>query len=196
MLRALHYTTHPSAFAVVVQTVEHNLRLQAHPNFIRWTICNGNRPRVLFARGLGVAIIIPSFVVAIVLTISGVARGWRALAVIGWLLGFTTLICAWKGICVVLHGMHSRHVRPWELFEDGESDLENEKSSITGNSYETAPWVEKYQKRNVLRKILDRQVWIEEPALRQIQDTIFLQSLGLSLGLTAVFTAVFLAVPQ
>ena len=50
VLRALAVTTHPSAFRNVLKTVEWSLRRQAHPNFIRWSICNGNRPRVIFAR--------------------------------------------------------------------------------------------------------------------------------------------------
>src|SRR5437764_1008163 len=54
LLHALQNTTHPSAFGEVVTTVEWSLRCQAHPNFVRWTICNGNRARVIFARGLGI----------------------------------------------------------------------------------------------------------------------------------------------
>jgi hypothetical protein len=39
---------------------------------------------------------------------------------IGWLTGGSTLFAATKGMCVVLHGRHRRHVRPWELWRDGE----------------------------------------------------------------------------
>ena len=101
LLHALQHTTHPSAFRDVQTTVEASLRQQSHLNFIRWTICNGNRPRVIFARGLGVATILIGFVVAIVLTLSKVGRGYRALAAIGWFIGISTLIAAWKGMCVV-----------------------------------------------------------------------------------------------
>jgi hypothetical protein len=41
------------------------------------------------------------FVAAILLTISNVGRGYRALAAIGWFIGISTLIAAWKGMCVV-----------------------------------------------------------------------------------------------
>jgi len=54
VLHALQHTTHPSAFQQIATSVEYSLRKQAHPNFIRWSICNGNRPRVVFARGLGI----------------------------------------------------------------------------------------------------------------------------------------------
>jgi hypothetical protein len=197
ILRALEVTTHPTAFKELVQSVESTLRRQSHPNFIRWTICNGNRSRVIFARGLGITLILAGLVLAIVLTLSKLGRGWRALAAIAWVIGISTLVAAYKGMCVVLHGMHHRHLRPWELFEDPE---ENKKSSFesfnSANSYEDEPWVVKYKKRNIIRKIFDREVWIQEPALRQIQDTIFIQSMLSALLLAAVLTAVFVAVPK
>ena len=101
LLHALANTTHPSAFKNVVSTVEWSLRHQAHPNFIRWTICNGNRPRVIFARGLGIGGIVGGLACAIILTLSSVGRGWRALSAIALLIGISTLIAAWKGMCVV-----------------------------------------------------------------------------------------------
>ena len=204
MLHALGNTTHPTAFSSVLRTVEWSLRHQAHPNFIRWTICNGNRPRVIFARCLGVGGIVGGIVAAILITLSDAGRAWRVLSAIGFMVGVATLIAAWKGMCVVLHGMHHRHLRPWELFaeEDDASahsyDLSKGSFDSVGssNSYEDEPWVAKYEKRNILRKILDREVWIQEPALRQIQDTIFLQALGGGLIITAAAVGVFVALPK
>ena len=111
LLRALSVTTHPSAFREVVSTIEWTLRHQAHPNFIRYAICNGNRPRVIFARGLGIGGIVAGFLTAIILTLSSAGRGWRALSAIGFFIGISTLIAAWKGMCVVSpafppHPMH------------------------------------------------------------------------------------------
>jgi MFS family permease len=84
-----------------VHTVQASLRRQAHPNFIRWTICNGNRPRVIFARGLGVGGILGGLVAATIMTISSAPRAWRVLAAILLLVGIATLVAAWKGMCVV-----------------------------------------------------------------------------------------------
>lgn len=97
--------------------------------------------------------------------------------------------------------MHHRHLRPWELFaSDDEPQLQEifkeSPESLQGNSFEDEPWVAKYEKRNVVRKVFDREVWIEEPAMRQIQDTIFLQSLLGAFVITCLFEAVFLAVPK
>ena len=100
-LHALASTTHPSAFAKILHTIEWTLRHQAHPNFIRWSICNGNRPRVIFARGLGVAGIVGGLISAVLITVSDAGRGWRVLSAIGFLIGIATLIAAWKGMCVV-----------------------------------------------------------------------------------------------
>ncbi|KAJ1336034.1 Regulator of G protein signaling domain-containing protein [Microdochium nivale] len=201
LLTALAYTTHPSAFRAVVRTVENTLRRQAHPNFIRWTICNGNPARVFFARGLGVGVILFSTVAAVIITLSKAGRGYRAIPAIGFVIGISTLIAAWKGMCVVLHGMHHRHIKPWELFSEQheEGELDRYKTSFesfsSSNSYEDEPWVVKYEKRNVVRKVFDREVWIQEPALRTIQDTIFVQAILASLLGAGILTAIFVAVP-
>lgn len=199
-LHALAYTTHPSAWRLTIKGIENSLRQQAHPNFIRWSICNGNPARVFFARGLGVSLIIIAFIAAVLITLSHASRGWRALAAIGWVLGISTLVAAYKGMCVVLHGMHHRHIRPWELFVDEEQEEERRATSFesfgSANSYEEEPWIVKYEKRNVIRKVFDREVWIEEPALRTIQDTIFLQAMLCALLLGGIFTAIFVAIPH
>ncbi|KAM7222801.1 hypothetical protein V8F06_001699 [Rhypophila decipiens] len=199
ILHALAYTTHPSALRIVVRSVESVLRHQAHPNFIRWSICNGNPARVFFARALGVGLIILSTAAAVILTLSKIGRGYRALASIGWVLGISTLIAAYKGMCVVLHGMHHRHVRPWELFTSEDDPEDFAKCSFdtlgSSNSYEEEPWVIKYQKRNIVRKIFDREIWIREPALRQIQDIIFVQSMLCALVLAGILTTIFVLVP-
>ena len=101
LLKALSTTTHPSAFRDVIATIEWTLRRQAHPNFIRWTICNGNPPRKWFARGLGVVTILLGIVYAILITLSGAHRGWRAFAALLWVIGVATLFAGWKGMCVV-----------------------------------------------------------------------------------------------
>ncbi|KAA6413940.1 MAG: regulator of g signaling superfamily [Lasallia pustulata] len=203
LLHALANTTHPSAFLQVVHTIEWSLRHQAHPNFIRWTICNANRPRVIFARGLAIASILGGIITAILIALSSAGRGWRVISAVGFFIGISTGIAAWKGMCIVLHGMHHRHLRPWELFSEDDDDssvYEIKKGSFDSvsikNSYEDEPWVIKYEKRNVLRKIFDREVWIQEPALRQIQDTIFIQALAASFILTAILVGIFCALPK
>ncbi|KAB5528862.1 hypothetical protein GE09DRAFT_398666 [Coniochaeta sp. 2T2.1] len=214
LLHALSSTTHPSAFRTVAASIEATLRHQAHPNFIRWSICNGNPIRVTFARSLGAGTILLSTLAAVLLTLSKVPRGYRAIPAVGWFVGVATLIAAWKGMCVVLHGLHHRHVRPWELFEDhqveggrssSDSDTELNGGSTKGlkgfdtfgrsNSYEDEPWVVKYDKRFLLRKIFDREVWIREPALRQIQDVIFVQAVLGGVVAAGVVAGVFVGVP-
>ena len=199
-VQALAYTTHPTAFRGIFKSVDSSLRHQAHPNFVRWSICNGNPARVFFARALGVGTIAIGLVIAIVLTLSDAGRGYRALSAIAFVIGISTLVAAYKGMCVVLHGMHHRHIRPWELFVDSENPAELEKRSFESfgstNSYEDEPWVVKYEKRNIVRKVFDREVWIQEPALRQIQDTIFIQAMLASLLLGGILTAIFVAVPR
>lgn len=159
---------------------------------------------MVFARGLGVAGILAGLLADLLITLSHAGRGWRVLPFIGWFIGIATLIAAWKGMCVVLHGLHHRHLRPWELFSDSVGSAEDEKAlssddslhSTTRNSFEDEPWVPRYKKRNVIRKIFDREVWIKEPALRQIQDTIFLQALLGAFVASCIVVGIFCAVPH
>lgn len=223
LLTALSHTTHPTAFRQTARSVETTLRMQAHPNFLRWSICNGNPPRVVFANLLGGVLILGSLVAYLLLCLSAVPRGVRAVPAVGMVLGVATQCAAAKGMCVVLHGMHHRHVRPWELFCDEEVELRDEKDAGSGsglslslsslgrgggggggksfesfgsaNSYEDEPWVVKYQRRNLVRKVFDREVWIQEPALRSIQDTIFVQALLVAAVTAGALTAIFVCVP-
>ena len=68
--------------------------------------------------------------------------------------------------------------------------------SNNSNSYEDEPWVARYEKRNVVRKVFDREIWVQEPAMRQIQDTIFLQAIVGGFVLSCMFVGIFCAVPK
>jgi hypothetical protein len=141
VLKALATTTHPSAMKHVKDHIKDLLRFQAHPNFIRWSICNGNRPRVVFAVGLGSFCIAGGLLASLICTLSNTGSGWRLLGAIGWMLGAATLFAALNGMCVVLHGRHRRHVRPWELWNnDSDCEMKDSKDSFvtssTSNSYE------------------------------------------------------------
>ncbi|KAK6064083.1 hypothetical protein SCUP515_11990 [Seiridium cupressi] len=196
-IQALAYTTHPSAFRLVVKATENILRRQAHPNFVRWSISNGSPARlcVVLVSALSTAVL--ATIGAIVLTLSSAPRGYRALFALAWFSGIAPAVAASKGMCVILHGFHHRIIRPWELFEDNDEELSTRSFDNFGgaNSYEEAPWVVKYKRRSMLRKVFDREVWIKEPALRQIQNTIFVQSVLSGLVLSGVLTAVFVSVP-
>lgn len=63
---------------------------------------------------MGVITTAKGFIVAILLALSSVNRWWRLFAAIFWMIGITTLIAAYKGLCVILHMTHDRTLRPWE----------------------------------------------------------------------------------
>lgn len=115
LLHALQHTTHPSAFQLVETIIEATLRNQLHPNFVRWSICNGNKPKVFFVRVMGVSHTFGGLLIAILLTLSHVSRWWRILnAPVTWI-GLATWIAAYKGLCVILHAKGEiRNLRPWE----------------------------------------------------------------------------------
>ena len=124
VLHALQHTTHPSAFALVKDMVEGTLRGQSHPNFIRWSICNGNKPRVLFVKWNGYLHFLAGLILAVLLICSSKARWWRLFAFPLLFIGVDICVAAWKGVCVIIHTSHCRALRPWEQFtEDSASSL-------------------------------------------------------------------------
>jgi hypothetical protein len=183
VLHALQHTTHPSAFAPAVKVAEATLRGQSHPNFIRWSICNGNKPRILAVRALGIANMLAGFYIAIGLTLSHASRYYRLFAAIPWLVGFTTIFAAFKGLCMILHHKHTRNLRPWEYGgielnsvsatirhktqpSDGSRDLESGTSTLRPcwqpawmstfgpkNSYEAERCLGSYERKPLLKKI-------------------------------------------
>ena len=103
----------------------------------------------------------------------------------------------------VLHIFHHHHLRPWELFNDTNSvessdDLKNYsvESFDSSNSWEDEPWVANYTKRNPIRKIFDREVWIQEPAMRRIHNIIAIQATLSALLASGILVGIFCTVPQ
>jgi Regulator of G protein signaling domain len=176
-IQAARETTHPDVFEPVNDHVWDLLLRSSHPNFIRYIICNGNPPRVWFAHFLGAFTILLGLMEALLCIGYGVGRGWRVFSLPLFLIGAATTCAALYGMCVVLHGLHHRQLRPYELFRDEE----------TG---EYAP-----NKERKLR-IFDKEVWVEEPALRQLQDRIFFQALAVASLFTLLMAAIFLSVPN
>ena len=111
----MQHTTHPSAFARMQEMVENNLRGRLHPNFIRWSICNGNKPKVFFVRVMGVSHAAAGILLDMILTLSKASRWYRILGAPLLLIGLITLIAAYKGLCVILHASGKvRNLKPWE----------------------------------------------------------------------------------
>lgn len=108
-----------------------------------------------------------------------------------------------------MHGVRRRQLNPWELFGDEDVEMQDDDSSSsiekgslarfasfgTANSYIDKPWVAKYQSRNLMRKMFDKDTWIQEPALRGIQDKIFMHALLRGGIVGGLLTALFVCVP-
>jgi hypothetical protein len=134
-LHAVQNTTHPSAFGPAVRIAEAALRGQSHPNFIRWSICNGNKPKIVFVRTLGVVHVVAGFVIGILLALSKANRWYRLLPVPVMFVGLSTLIAAYKGLCIILHHTHVRNLHPWEQASDAELELaESRRISTTSTT--------------------------------------------------------------
>lgn len=184
---------------------------------------NGNQPRIIFGRTLGVLTILFGFLIAILLTLSIKPRWWRLFAALAWMMGFNFLLAGANGICLVLYATRGRHLRPWEQFinepsrsRGGDSDemtlVGTEASSTsmakgrsrrvafeafgTANSYGHEVWVEKYRAKMMIRKVFDSTVWVENENVRIMQDRVALQAFLWSLIVTVPLTVLFTALPN
>ena len=203
--------------------VEASLRDQSHPNFIRWAICNGNKPRVLFVRNSGVAHIVAAIVLSLLLVLSHASRWWRFFVFPLFFVGFDIGVAAYKGLCVIIHTRHRRALRPWEQFSeevpltsfDGSAKEEANLSTDnmfstasrsrscvsldtfgTSNSYSHELWVEKYKQKPLFNKIFTKSVFVQEQAMRLLQDRIVKQSHAWALVISVMLTALVVALPQ
>ena len=223
VLQALEHTTHPSALIPVKDMVEASLRGQSHPNFIRWAICNGNKPRVLFVRNSGIAHIVAAVILALLLILSHASRWWRFFVFPLFFVGFDIGVAAYKGLCVIIHTSHRRALRPWEQFNENASltsfdggpeeevnlstdDMFNLTSRSrngvsldtfgTSNSYSHEPWVEKYKQKPLFQKVFTKSIWVQEQAMRLLQDKIVKQSHAWALIISVLLTALVVALPR
>jgi len=78
---------------------------------------------------MGVSNIAFGFLIAVLLTLSRASRWWRILAAVEWFIGITTMVAAYKGLCVILHHTHARNLRPWE------QDIDSETGDSRRNSF-------------------------------------------------------------
>lgn len=224
-LHALQHTTHPSALAPAAHVANLILRGQSHPNFIRWSICNGNKPRVFFLRYSGILSMIGGCLFAILMILSSLSRWYRIFVSFLFLLGIAIVIASYNGLCILMHQTRVRNVRPWEQFvfdqETGEACEEFRASSSSKrdghslesartldkhlaryqplgprNSYESESWVQKYKKSSILKKIFPRTVWSQDKTLKKMQDKIVLESCLWAMILTLILVAIIVAIPS
>lgn len=220
VLYALRRTTHPSAFQPIKTVLDLTLRNQTHPNFVRWSICNGNKPWTIFLRTFAVCNIVVGFVIAILLTLSRASRWYRILAALEWWFGITTLITAYQGLCVLLLRRHTREVRPWEMddeyghrhgCDDEEVGLRYSKivyqetksrwpvkMELFGppNTSENETWMDRYGMKSVFRRTFEKEVPTKDQGLHMMQNKIVRQAEAWAFIITVSLTVFFTALPK
>lgn len=218
LLRGLEYTTDPSSLSLIKSKLDWKLRNESHPNFIRWSICNGNRQWTWGLRIFAATNITLGFVIAIVLILSHASRYWRILAAFEWWFGITNIIAASQGLCVLLHRMGTRQCHAWETdntsLDDDEAmlkgadigyiDYESTKTrwpvkmEVFGpaNNFAGQPWVSSYSRRPWYKKLFERRLAVHEMGLRSIQNRMIRQAEAWALLITIPLTVAFVAIPS
>lgn len=221
LLNALQYTTHPSAFSNVKILLDTNLRYRAHPNFVRWSICNGNPPWTFCLIAFATMNITIGFMIAISLTLSSHSRWLRLVAAAEWWFGFTNLLAGSQGLCILLHRLSIRSIRPWERekHRHGPGDLSDDveasfrggnikysetqsrwpmKMEVFGpsNNYLKEGWIEKDQREPMWRKIFARKVRVQDRGLRIMQNKIIRYAEAWAFLITVALSAGFVALPK
>jgi hypothetical protein len=127
-LAAVEYTTHPSALLPAFLLVESVLKSRLYPCFIKWSIANSNRPRLIYLRVLASALILAGLAVCVTLILSHANRFVRILILLLWWPGITILVASWRGLSIMLYVRGLRDVRPWEQFGDKEEHISDGKN--------------------------------------------------------------------
>ncbi|ODH44930.1 hypothetical protein ACO22_00553 [Paracoccidioides brasiliensis] len=204
LMGAMECTTHPSAFKQVVDQVEWTLRHHSHPNFIRWTLNNCNRHRVLAARILSSTTMLLGLIAGLLPIFSSATRAWRALSALVLLPGLIIFLTSCNGSCILFLFLNRRHLHPWELFSDEDEDtleklgVDSKAFDSTGesNSYEDEPWIPRYRRRNFFEKVFDPDTRIQDPVLRRMHFMILLRISIASAVITAILVTIFVSVPK
>ena len=218
VLRALEYTTHPSALHPVKKMLDSTLRQQSHPNFVRWSTCNGNKPWTYALRIFAIINILIGFAIAILLTLSRASRYWRVFAAIEWWFGITNLIAASQGLCILLHRLHTRQHHAWEtslvstdddtefLKRDDGYNVSYEstrsqwpvKMEVFGpaNNYCGEAWVSSYATKPWYKKLFEKRIRVQEKGLSSVQNRMIRQAETWALLITVPLTVAFVAIPN
>lgn len=221
LLNALQYTTHPSAFSNVKILLDMNLRYRAHPNFIRWSVCNGNPPWTFCLVGFAIMNITIGFVIAISLVLSSYSRWLRLVAATEWWFGFTNLLTASQGLCILLHRLSIRSIKPWEieLHRNGPGNRSDDvEASVRGgnvkysetqsrwpmkmevfgpsNNYLKEGWIEKDQREPIWRKVFARKMRVQDRGLKIMQNKIIWYAEAWALLISVALSAGFVALPK
>ncbi|EEH09360.1 conserved hypothetical protein [Histoplasma capsulatum G186AR] len=204
LMHALACTTHPSAFKQVASQVEWTLRQQSHPNFIRWTMNNCNRHRVIASRILSCTAMFFGLVAGILPIFSSATRAWRMISALSLLPGLIIFLTSWDGACILFLFLNRRHLHPWELFSDEDEHvrlklgMESKLFASIGesNSYEDEPWIPTYEKRKFFQKVFDPDTRIQDPVLRRIHLLVLLRTSTVAVIVTTLLVAIFLSIPN
>jgi hypothetical protein len=225
VLKALENTTHPSAFEGVNKLIELTLRNSSHPNFIRWTICNGNKPKVVMARSMATFMLTLGIVLTVVFCMSHWTRWLRIVVFLPFFFCILIYVASYKGICLILHAAGgTRDVKPWESLEsmnsakdeeerigtkgttDSKSQFsEHSNKSIRSkwldafgrrNDFEDEAWVTRWKSRPLIQKILVPRTKIKEDGIKFIMNRIVWQSLLWAFIGSALLTTGITALPK
>jgi hypothetical protein len=195
-IHAVEHTTHPSALLPAFIIVETILRGRLHPNFIRWSVSNANRPLITFLRLLSALLIMLGIGVNALLVLSSWSRLWRLTSAPPLFTGFAILIAAGNGVSLTLHLCHRRQLRPWEHSGDVERGnihmqkghghkRTNTSDSVFGvdplrkgslqpfgpkNAFGDEEWVRVYESKWLWRRMLDRHAPAQNRYIKVLQD--------------------------
>jgi hypothetical protein len=123
--KAASLTTHPSALLRAFTAAEDLLKSDCYPRFVHNSQRNANKARLILVRVMAFTVIMIGFLANQVLVLSSLSQFYRVLSIILWWPGFTTLIAAIQGLCLILQVRSLRQLRPWEqeqLVEDADAD--------------------------------------------------------------------------
>ena len=178
------------------------LRGRLHPNFIQWSISNANRPLIILLRVLSGLLFFLGVAMETLFVLSSWSNIWRISCFPLFFGAFAVMIASASGLSLFLHVASKRQLRPWEQasdLEEGRMKMSSEKNTKyldqeilrdmrmgavdplrkaslqtfgAKNEFADEEWVAAYEKKWLLRRILDVSVGAHSKYIKVLQDSI------------------------
>ncbi|KAK8006335.1 hypothetical protein PG991_012632 [Apiospora marii] len=196
-IQAVEHTTHPSALLPAFIAAETLLKGQCHPNFVKWSVSNSSRPRVIFGRFLAAALVTLGLGLDAALILSSLSRFLRLIPTLFFFVGILFYLASRHGMCVILHWNYKRNLRPWEQLADTDPLRKASLQSLGGanDAFGPEPWVGAYQQKSTWRKIFEVSITTQNKHVRAMQDRVVRRAVLWSGLASLAVTAGALAAP-
>ncbi|CZR51650.1 uncharacterized protein PAC_01527 [Phialocephala subalpina] len=192
ILYALKRSNHPTAFGLAVECAKANLR-RHYAEFLKVSAPTTNTTRIIMAYLISMSLLVSGIGFSFFVIFSKQSRFWRLLSFPLVSLGIALLYATQCRLSVVLYPLGHYQIKPWDIELNCLSP--ERLSSIHPDNFlagevdpESREWVQRYNRRFLIRKTFDKEGPIQDAQLRYGELMLVGQALwaGTLIGLVLV----------